>query len=46
MVDVVTILVVIALAALLWLAISATEKTSQPATTGSGTLTWKTIGES
>lgn len=46
MVDVVTLLVAIALVALVWFAINAREMTSQPATTGSGTLTWKTVGES
>lgn len=45
MVDIVTILVIIAFAALVWFAISATEAV-QPAAQGSGTLTWKTIGES
>ncbi len=42
---VVAVLVLIALVALLWFAMSA-SKTTQPAAHGSGTLTWKTVGES
>lgn len=45
-VDATVILVVIALAVLVWFAISASEKTSQPATHQSPVLSWKTVGES